>query len=303
MVEVNRVIYENIPDSQTAVAALQTGEIDFYEIPPIDLLGRLQSDANIVVENIFGVGLMGYIGINWLYPPFDNVKLRQSLLYIVNQVDMLLPTFADPKWFGTCGSYFACGTPLANDANTDWFKSGPNPEKAKLLMKEGGYDGRPVVMLQATNIAYMSNAAAVMADEMRRVGYNVQVVPMDWGTVVQRRASMEPPEKGGWNIFFTATDGQTGATPYTLGGMATTGKAGWFGWPSDARNEELRAQWMSAQTQAERLRIAREIQDNAWNVVPHMYFGQWLQPAAYRKSTSGWLHMPGMIPFWNVRKL
>ncbi len=227
-----------------------------------------------MVENIFSVGLVGYIGINWLYPPFDNVKLRQSLPYIVKQVDMLRPTFADPKWYSTCGSYFACGIPLANDANTDWFRGGPNSAKAKELMQEGGYDGRPVVMLQATNIAYMSNAATVMAEEMRRAGYNLQLAPMDWASVVQRRGNMAPPDKGGWNIFFTATDGQTGATPYTLGGMATTGKAGWFGWPADAKNEELRAQWMNANTQEERVRIARDIQDNAWNIVPHMYFGQ-----------------------------
>jgi peptide/nickel transport system substrate-binding protein len=302
VVHIDRAVYVNMPDSQTAVAALQAGEIDFYEIPPIDLLDQLQEDANIVVENIFDVGDVGYIGINWLYPPFNNVKLRQSLLYIVNQVDMIRPTFANSKWYSTCGSYFTCGMPMASDANTSWFKGGPNLEKAKTLMQEGGYDGRPVVMLQATNIPYMMNAATVMAQEMRQAGYNVQLVPMDWANVVQRRASKTPPDQGGWNIFFTSGDGMSCSNPYMIGGMATIGDKGWFGWPTDARNEELRAQWFAAETDADRKRIAAEIQDNAWNIVPHMYFGQWVQPVAYRKSTSGWLHMPGAIPFWNVTK-
>jgi peptide/nickel transport system substrate-binding protein len=302
VVKIDRAVYVNMPDSQTAVAALQAGEIDFYEIPPIDLLDQLQSDPNITVENIFDVGDVGYVGINWLYPPFDNVKLRQSLLYIVNQVDMIRPTFASPKWYSTCGSYFTCGTPMENDANTAWFQGGQNLEKAKALMKEGGYDGRPVVMLQATNIPYMMNAATVMAQEMRQAGYNVQLVPMDWANVVQRRASKTPPDQGGWNIFFTSGDGMSMSNPYMVGGMATIGDKGWFGWPTDAKNEELRAQWFAAESDADRKRIAAQIQENAWNIVTHMYFGQWVQPVAYRKSTSGWVHVPGAIPFWNVTK-
>ncbi len=302
VVKIDRAIYVNMPDSQTAVSALQAGEIDFYELPPIDLLDQLQGDPNIVVENIFDVGSVGYVGINWLHPPFNNVKLRQSLLYIVNQVDMIRPTFANPKWYSTCGSYFTCGTPMDNDANTGWFKGGPNLAKAKELMKEGGYDGRPVVILQATNIGYMMNAATVMAQEMREAGYNVQLMPMDWANVVQRRASRSAPEQGGWNIFFTSGDGMSDSNPYMIGGMATIGEKGWFGWPTDAKNEELRAQWMSAESLPDRQRIARDIQDNAWSIVPHMYFGQWVQPVAYRKSTSNWLHVPGIIPFWNVTK-
>src|SRR5258708_24600701 len=50
VVKVDRVIFINMPDAQTAVAALQAGEIDFYEIPPTDLMGQLESDQNIKVH-------------------------------------------------------------------------------------------------------------------------------------------------------------------------------------------------------------------------------------------------------------
>ena len=59
VVKVDRAVYVNMPDSQTAVAALQAGEIDFYELPPIDLLDQLQEDPNMLVENIFDVGAVG----------------------------------------------------------------------------------------------------------------------------------------------------------------------------------------------------------------------------------------------------
>ncbi len=302
VVKVDRVIFQNMPDSQTAVAALQAGEIDFYEIPPIDLLDQIQTDPNINLINLADLGTVGYIGLNWLHPPFDNKLLRQSLLYIVNQEEMMKPTFVDRKWYAACGGWMTCGSPMENDANTGWFKGGPNLAKARELMKAGGYDGRPVVVLQATNIPYMMNAATVFAQQLRAAGYNVQLAPMDWANVVQRRANKGAPDQGGWNVFFTSSGGLSNANPYMIGGMATTGDKGWFGWPSDAKNEELRTKWINAPTLAERQAVGRELQENAWDIVPHMYYGQWRQPAAHRKNVTGWLKVPEAIPLWNVSK-
>ena len=302
VVKVDRVVFNNMPDSQTAIAALQAGEIDFYEIPPIDFLDQLQADPNIVVETLFELGSMGYIGINWLYPPFNNLKCRQALQYILNQEDMLRPTFVSPKWYRTCGSFFTCGSAMENDANTDWFKKGPDIAKAKQLLAEGGYDGKPIIMLQATNIPYMANAATVMAQQLRNAGIKVDLQPMDWANVVQRRANQSPPEQGGWNIFFTSASGLANSTPYMMAHLATIGTKGWFGWPTDAKNEQLRAKWMAADTPAQRKAIAAEIQENAWNIVPLLHFGQWIQPMAHRKNVKGFLKEPGLLVFWNVEK-
>jgi peptide/nickel transport system substrate-binding protein len=191
---------------------------------------------------------------------------------------------------------------MANDANTDWFKSGPNIPLAKQLLKEGGYDGKPIVMLQATNIPYMSNAATVMAEQLRGAGMKVDLQPMDWAGVVARRVSQAPSDQGGWDIFFTSGAGPSYSDPYTDVSMATNGTKGWFGWPSDEKNEQLRAAWVAAETLEQRKAIAAQIQDNAWNIVPHLHFGQWQQPTAHRKNVTGWLHVPDLIPFWNVEK-
>jgi len=300
--KVDRVVWINTPDQQTAVAALQSGEIDFYELPPIDLLDQLEKDPAVVLEKLADLGSVGYLAINWLHPPFNNVKCRQALLHIINQDDMLRPTYVSPKWYRSCASWFTCGSAMENDANTEWFRKGPDIALAKKLLAEGGYDGRPVVVLQATSMAYMNNAAMVLAQQLRSAGVNVDLQPMDWANVVQRRASQNPPDAGGWNIFFTAWGGLGNSNPYMIPAMATTGTKGWFGWAEDAKNEELRAAWMTAETPESRKVIAAKIQENAWNIVPHLYFGQWTQPVAHRRNVTGWLHVPELIPFWNVEK-
>ena len=302
VVKVERVIYQVMPDAQTALAALQAGEIDFYEIPPTDLIDQLEADPAITVENLFELGAVGWIRLNWLHPPFNNVKLRQAMLYIVRQDDELRPTFGDPKYYKACGSLFACGSAMENDANTGWFKGGQNFARARELLAEGGYDGREVVVLQATNIPYMSNAATVLAQAMRQGGFKVRLEAMDWANVVQRRANRGPAGQGGWDIFITSAGGPGMGNPFTNAGMAANGEKGWFGWPSDERHEQLRQQWIDAETLEERKAIARKLQENAWNFVPHLYFGQWIQPVAHRSNVTGWLHVPEIIPFWNVEK-
>jgi peptide/nickel transport system substrate-binding protein len=302
VVKLDRVIMQNMPDSQTAVAALQAGEIDFYEVPPIDLLPQLESDRNIRVVVLNSLGNVGYIRLNYLHPPFNNVKARQAVQWSVNQKSHMQATFPNPKYGKTCGSFFTCGTPMEADVNTDWFKNGPNYTKARELLKEAGYDGKPITLLQATNIDYMRNSAEILAQELRQGGFNVQLVPMDWSGVVTRRAVKSPPDQGGWNIFITAGGGTATAHPINLAAHAATGDKGWFGWPENAKHEELRNKWAMAESIQERQVAAREIQANAWDYVHHLYFGQWIQPAAHRTTIRNLLPVPEIIPWWNVEK-
>ncbi|MBV9433412.1 MAG: ABC transporter substrate-binding protein, partial [Hyphomicrobiales bacterium] len=299
--KLDRVIWENVADDQTAIAALQNGEIDFYELPPIDLIDQLEADKNIHVEVLNKSGQIVWCRMNWLYPPFNNVKARQAMLYLVNQNDVMKAAFGNPKYYRACASYFGCGTPMENDENTEWFKEAPNKEKAAQLFRESGYDGRPVVILQPTNFAVFNTADQLLAQWLREIGVNAELAASDWGGVVTRRANREPPEKGGWNIFVTSASGAAFGNPITLVGHQANGEKGWFGWPSDETHEKLRDKWAKAQPQ-DRLAVAKEIQRNAWNFVPHVYMGLYLQPAAMRANVKGVIGMPELIPFWNIEK-
>jgi peptide/nickel transport system substrate-binding protein len=157
--------------------------------------------------------------------------------------------------------------------------------------------------MQATNIAVMSNTSQVLAQQMRQAGLNVQVEAMDWSNVVQRRSNKAAPNQGGWNIFITWSGGNAMGNPILLAAHAATGDKAWFGWPSDAKQEELRTKWALAPTLEERKAVARELQANAWNFVPQLYYGQWVQPVAMRKNLRGLLPVPEIVPWWNAEKV
>jgi peptide/nickel transport system substrate-binding protein len=302
VVHLEQVIWDNISDEQTASAALTAGEIDFYELPPLDLVPRLAADPNIKLKVMNPTGYDGIARLNWLYPPFDNVKARQAMLYLIDQKAVLNATFGDPKYYHANGSLFGYDTPMSNDANTGWFKQAPDPAKAKQLFQEAGYKGEKVLVLQATDFAFMNNSAQLIAGWLQNAGVNAELAAMTWGEVITRRASIKPIDQGGWNIFVTYGGGYDFADPIMLIALAANGNKGWFGWPENAAYEALRKQWAEAGTIQEQQQIAAKMQALAWDFVPMVMLGAWTQPAAIRTNVDGFLTNPDVVPFWNVTK-
>src|SRR5580704_5896386 len=75
--KVDRVEWLYIPDAMTKVAALNADEADWWENPPLDLVPALEANPDITIANQDPLGIMTMLRFNHLYPPFDNVKMRQ----------------------------------------------------------------------------------------------------------------------------------------------------------------------------------------------------------------------------------
>ena len=130
---------------------------------------------------------------------------------------------------------------------------------------------------------------------------NVDLQESDWGTVIQRRTSREPVEKGGWSIFHT-----TGSSPgYSNPAVSTLvrgqGAKGWFGWWDSPKAEAMVQEWIDAADPAERHRLAKAIGDLALEEVATMPLGMFYVRTAFRKGLTGMLEGP--IPYpWGLRR-
>ncbi|MER9470528.1 ABC transporter substrate-binding protein [Mesorhizobium sp. M0482] len=302
IVKVDRVIWQNISDQQTAVAALQAGETDFLWTPPVDLFALIESDPNLELQVLDKTGQDMFMRMNCLQKPFDNVKARQAMLHLVDQEAMLRAAYGDPKYFRTVTSMFGNETPISNDENTGWFKKGGDPEKAKQLFKEAGYAGEKVVILQPTDWSECSNASQLLAATLRKIGVNAELAPSDWGGVVVRRAKKDSVENGGWSIFITTEPEAIIGNVITEVILPMNGESAWYGWPQNDEYEALRNKWADLETLEDRKALAREMQRIWWDYVPQVLIGQQVVPIARRKSLTGFIGVPSWILFWNVQK-
>ena len=302
VVKVDRVEWIYIPDPATAMNALVNGEVDLWETPAVDMVPLLKGNPDVQIEVRDPLGTQGWLRPNHLHPPFDNPKARQALLYAVSQEEYLQAIVGDPSLYKVCAAYFICGTPNESSVGTEAL-SGKNKEKAMQLLKEAGYKGEKIVLMQPTDIPVLNNASLVTAQVLRDIGMKVEMQAMDWSTLTSRRAEKKSPADGGWNIFHTYSTGADATSPVSNIGISGGGvERAWFGWPTDAKTEELRDAYARASSDDEKAKIIETLQARLFEVVPYVNYGQWFTPMAWRKGLSGVLVSP--VPFfWNVDKL
>jgi peptide/nickel transport system substrate-binding protein len=300
--KVDRVEWVYIPDTATAAAALGASEADWYEQPPQDILPAFVSNKDVKVAITDPFGSIGVLRFNHLLPPFDNPKMREAVLNLVDQKDYMRAVAGDEKYWKACASIFVCDTPLASDAGADALLHGPNIDKAKALIKEAGYKGERIVLLSATDQPIVQNQALVTRDRLAAAGLNIDMQAMDWGTLITRRASKEPIDKGGWNLFHTWTAAPDMLSPAVNNPLRSSGDKAWFGWPNDPKLEELIDAWFKAPDAAAQKKLAEAIQVEAYtNEVPYVPTGQFVIPTAYRKNLDGIIIAPVAF-LWNVEK-
>jgi peptide/nickel transport system substrate-binding protein len=303
VVKVDRVEWVTMADAQTAVNALQSGDIDFIEQPPFELLPVLEGNPDLKVETLNKFGFQTLGRMNFLLPPFDNIKVRRAALLAINQRDVLDALVGNPKYYQLCGAFFVCGTPLATEDGAGDLTKGGNIEAAKKALAESGYDGTPIVIMAPGDVTTLKAQPIVVAQLLREAGFKVDLQQTDWQTVVSRRTNQKPTSEGGWNMFFTnwvAADVMNPLVNFSIGGRGKAG--GWFGWSEDANIEKLKDQFARASSPEEQKKIADEIQKEAYDQVTYIPLGQYVQPSVWRKSLSGILDGPATPIWWNVDK-
>ncbi len=301
--KVDRVELVILPDPATKASALQTGEIDFIDQLPFDQAPMLEKQAGITVSTLSLTFNPVFLRPNSLYPPFDNPKARQALALMINQQDYMLAAFADPRWGQPCHSYFVCGSPNGVTTGSEPFAQ-QNIARAKQLLAEAGYHGEKVVLLSTREVAYVGALADVAADEMKKIGINVDVAESDFGTLAARRVSKNPPEKGGWNLFTTGLSGSALYSPLSNPLIDTTcGGKNYSGWICDEQAAALRQAYLHEGDPAKQRELLEALSRRLWEIVPTIILGQRAQLYAWRNNVSGFVRPPSLTTvFWNVEK-
>ena len=286
------------------MSALVNGEIDFYENPSIDFLPILEKAKGVKLLKTGKIdSTQGMIRLNHLHPPFDNIKARQAMYYLINQEDYLRAIVGDPKYYKVCHGLLTCGGPYENDGGTQWMKE-YNPKKALQLLKEAGYKGEPITVLAATDHNTITPATQVLIQAMREAGINVDVQSMDWGIGGHRAAprrsrrrraagtSSSPRRAASARPIRCCTPGS--ARPATR--ACSAGRA-----IPRSRSCATPSAWRRPRTSARR--SPRSCRPGRWSEVVYLPFGQWDTPLAYRADRiEGIVPNTGLAVLWGITK-
>ncbi len=293
----DRIEWLVMSDTATASAALQRGEIDIFEDYPPDLVNimRREPGVRLVRQDAFGQQMV--LRMNWTQPPFNDARLRRAVLHAVDQ-KAFISTFTDNPEFGeACRSVFTCISPYKTEADYP----APSLDRARTLLREAGYNGAPVVILQPTDLPNANAFASYANQVLREIGFQTRLEAMDWATIATRRTRQEPVSQGGWSIFIAGPAGLDTMEPLSHFPLRSNCENAWPGWACDAEMERLRGAFADAPDQNARKAIAAQMQSRAMDIVPYVPLGQLSLVRAMRAELTGVVQAPVPV-YWNIRR-
>lgn len=296
---VDRIELVNISDAQTAVNALRSGEVDFVEDVPPDLMPQLEGVKTVALKP-YGKNSNAFtLRMNWHQPPFNNVKVRRAALAALYENDYLDAQIGDPKVYQICGAVLTCVSPYASEEGATQTKK-PDLARAKALLKESGYDGSKVVVLHPTDLPILSSFASVTAQALKEIGMNVEIQSMDWATLLARRTKKEPAAQGGWGIFHSSFSSLDLMSPVINPNLDGRGEAGYVGWSRNDDMEKLRDEFAQESDAGKRKQLATSIQKLSYDQVFFVPLGGYSKYKGYSKRMAGMVDAPLPL-FWSAK--
>lgn len=191
------IYFRVVTDNSTRIAGLQTGQYDIIEDLPLEYYEQLSSDPSLTMDVETGGTLNLFF--NTTQGPLANQTLRQAVMAALNCDDIMLAAYGDPNLYmldaGWCPPDDAV---WGSDAGSEYYSQN-DPEKAKELMEEAGYNGEPIVLVTTPDYSEMYNATLVVQEELKQAGFNAEVEQYDFSTFMEHRA--DPAQ---FDLFITS---------------------------------------------------------------------------------------------------
>jgi len=279
--------YRAMPEEQARLAALQTGEVNIAE-PPIDQIDQIKNDAKYALYIAQNTGELIFLEFAVHRAPFDDVRVRQAVGYGVDRdaiANIALDGLVQPA-LCTVGPGIAGGTSPV--CKTDGFTH--DPQKAKALLKAAGYGDKPLPVTLATWTGdNREQAAELIQNQLKQVGFDVQLQTMDIGTLDARVKQENDTKQGGGFFDMMGWAWQDPDILYSL-----FHSPGWTDGYSDPTLDKMLEQQRQLTDQAKRLALIDQIQqfllDHA-AMVP-LYSPGWNWMLASQSSVKGFQFAP-----------
>ena len=188
--DIDEIEFISVPSASARLAALRTGELDVISGFPASEVEGLREESGVSVVTAPN-NRNHYLGLNPNNAPLDDPLVRQAINIAIDRealTSQALEGFGDPV-----GQPVA---PVTFGYSTDSrFAPAPyDPDRARSLLAEAGYDGTPVNLVYPTGtLPFAATTAEVVASYLTAVGIPVRLEPVEWGTLVQRWVATDLP--------------------------------------------------------------------------------------------------------------
>jgi len=244
---------------------------------PVENYKQISQNPNVVALKD-SLGSSDGLFLNHAKYPLNNQKIRQAMLAALNMEEILTAVVGSKSFFTLNPSWVAESSVFRTTVGTELgLYNQNNPEKAKQLLKEAGYNNEPIILMPIM-IREFSDAALVVYEQLKKAGFNVKITAYDNATVREVRAN---PER--WDIYFSGI--RNVANPYPLAMFFNP--TGYMHY----KNDLIAAKWNAMLADPDlqkRIAIWKEIEKEIYTDVPFIKYGDNFLMHVISKKVGGW---------------
>lgn len=284
---IDDLYFEYITDESTRLAGIQTGQYDIAQGLPHDFYQQLVSNPDLEMYVPFDAteALLFNKYQGW----FTDIKMRQAINHALEIEKILMASTPEEDLFRLNSSYMLKEQAQWYSESGSEFYNQHNPEKAKQLLNEAGYNGEEIVILTTRDFPSLYNSAVVIQQQLEKVGIQVKLDVYDYPTLVNRRVD---PEK--WDLYVTGIP--TVSTPIEL----VYFNENFFDGPNDENTVDLLEAVTNASSLGEAVELWDELQEYSWEFLPIVKFGDSSTINSATKNVEGFTVFDGPV-LWNTK--
>lgn len=276
--KVDKLYYYIMPDATSRALAIRGGSVDVATYVPFSEVEILKADPDVKVS-VDTIWRHDFVKINCGIEPFNNVKVRQALNYAMNKQG-----FIDTVLFGY-GEIAPSYMPPVQYYNDQLEPYSYDPEKAKQLLKEAGYDkGFKTTILATAGEPMMVSMATILQQNLRDIGIEATIEKVEegtrWDRLIARKYELSPD-------YYTSDILDDDLL--TDFGISYAGNQAYFSDYHNLRVEELYALGRVALDEGKRREIYYEIQRIVHEDAAQIFVTTTPNPTAMRTNVHGFL--------------
>lgn len=174
----DEIVFRAIGDESVRLTGLQTGELDWIQRVPAQRVQELEG-ASGITSSPGKPYLPDMIMFNCSKAPFNDPRVRQAVAWLIDREEIV-----NLVWFGTA----VAATEAVSDPNP-WFsgenpyEDGPDPERAKSLLKEAGQENLRITFAGQPQVATQVRTGEVLRSQLAKGGIDMRIQnyePAQW---------------------------------------------------------------------------------------------------------------------------
>ncbi|WP_025727178.1 glutathione ABC transporter substrate-binding protein [Heyndrickxia ginsengihumi] len=196
--KLDKVTFKVVPDVNTAISMLQTGDVQFIDNIPSEQIKRVEKIQDVAVSKQTATPVY-YLAFNMKKGPMKDLAFRQAVAYALNREAYVKKL----NGLGIGGNSIIGPKVFGYDAASNKVGYSYNPTKAKELIKKNGYSGKTINLLVANTASY-EQMAEIVQSQLKAVGINAKIQTMEWASF------LDTARKGQFDMTFLGWTNSTG---------------------------------------------------------------------------------------------